>query len=149
MIRGYFGWLGAFVVGAADMLARPLTGQPERADGDPLKWVTGSMASQLEGAPSRYVSAMYEEAKQLERVYGTWRQLMAQGNVQAAAEYRADHQEELARYPLVEGVKRAQNAIFRQERRVELESLTGEQKRALILELEAQRDQLARRLAPQ
>jgi hypothetical protein len=149
LIRGYFGWLGSFVVGAADMLARPLTGQPERADPDYWKVATGSIVSTLEGAPSRYVSAMYDEAKRLEQVYGTWRQLLQQGNLDEAAAFRASRAEEFARYPLVEGVKRSQNAIFRQERRVELEPLTGEQKRQRILELERQRDALARRLSPQ
>ena len=45
MLRGYFGWLGSFVVGAGDVLARPLTNQPGHAAPDYWKTATGSMVT--------------------------------------------------------------------------------------------------------
>jgi len=148
MLQGYFGWLGSFVVGAADVVARPATGQNERATPDYWKTLTGSMASDLRDAPSRYVSQMYTQAKELEEAYGTWQHLLKERKTAEAAEFRADHQEELQRYRKVENVKKMETRLGQQIRAVERSDMDSDAKREKIRSLREAQDRVARLLVP-
>jgi len=148
MLQGYFGWLGSFVVGAADVVARPATGQNERATPDYWKALTGSMASDLRDAPSRYVSQMYTQAKELEEAYGTWQHLLKERKTAEAAEFRADHQEELQRYRKVENVKKMETRLGQQIRAVERSDMDSDAKREKIRSLREAQDRVARLLVP-
>jgi len=148
MLRGYFGWLGSFVVGAADVLARPATGQNERASSDIWKAATGGMASDLRDAPSRYVSQMYDQAKELEQVYGTWRALQKQGKTAEAQEFAKENRDKLGRYRSVETVKRSEAMLNERIRLIERSSKSSDEKRELIRKINAQKDRAARAVAP-
>lgn len=148
MLRGYFGWLGSFVVGAADVLARPATDQPEKATPDYWKDATGGIVSDLRNAPSRYVSAMYAQAKELEQAYGTWKSLVKEGKVEEAQAFRQDHQDELSRYRQVEQVKKAEASLNARQRMIERSNVDPDTKRELIRKLQEQKDQRARVLNP-
>lgn len=145
LIRGYFGWLGTFVVGSADVIAKPLTGQIPGAEPDYMKKLTGGMVAGLEDAPSRYVSQMYEQAKEIEQAHGTWRYLL-KTNPEAAAEYRTENLESLNKYKTVEQVKRAETALNFRIRMIERSSKTPEEKRVLIRNINARKDMIARRV---
>ena len=72
LIRGYFGWLGMFAVGFADLGARHAADQPQRPAIDVWKTATGGMLSQLEDAPSRYVSQVYEQTKAIDEAWSSY-----------------------------------------------------------------------------
>jgi hypothetical protein len=148
LVRGYFGWLGAMVVSAGDVLARPATGQTDRPQPDYWRTLSGAMLSSLDDAPSRYVSAMYQQAKEVEQVYGTWRHMQAQGQVEEAQAFREENAEALVRYRQVEAVKKATSRLNAITRQIESGPGTPAEKRERIREVNEQKDAIARRLAP-
>lgn len=146
MIRGYFGWLGTFVLGASDWATRPLAGEPERPAPDWFKTATGGMVADLEGAPSRYVSHIYDQAKILEEAYGTHRQLLKEGKVEEAKAFAEDYRDQLAQYRRVEFLKRAESGYNAQIRKIERSEMPADQKREEINRIRASQDQAARAL---
>ncbi len=147
LIRGYFGWLGMFAAGIADIVARPATDQPDRPRSDLWKMATGGMIRDLDGAPSRYVSHVYDQARVIEQAYGTWRTLQKQGKVEEAMEFRAAKDHEIKAYRNVEAIKGAIAKINQRIRVVESGDMDPDSKRAEINRLHARKDQFARRLA--
>jgi len=144
LIRGYFGWLGSFVVGSADQVARPLTSEPVRPAPDYWKLATGSMISELPAAQSRYVSEMYDQAKELEQAHGTYRDLLKRGKAQDAAEFLKDNREDLGKYRLVEHVKKSESRINERIRMIANSAMPSDQKKERIARLQAQKDLSAR-----
>ena len=131
------------------MIARPVTNQPTQATQDIWKKVTGGIASQLEDAPSRYVSSVYDQAKELEQAYGTWRALQKSGKPEEAAAFFADNREEIARYRSVTQVKSAESKLNERIRQIERnEAMDGDQKREEIRRIRAMKEALAKQLAP-
>jgi hypothetical protein len=144
MIRGYFGWLGAFIVGAGDVLARPATGQAKHPTPDYWKTATGGMVSALEDAPSRYVSQMYEQAREIEQAYGTWRSLLKEGKTAEAKEFFEDNKGDLIKYRKIEAVKRGEAKLNERIRMIERSNMGTDQKRDLIRTIRDQQDRIAR-----
>lgn len=147
MLRGYFGWLGSFAIGLADKIARPLSGQPGQAAPDYFKTATGGMISSLSDAPSRYVSAMYEQAKEIEQAHGTWRALVKEGKAKEAAEFSQKNRDALSKYRQVEHIKKIESSANQRIRMVERSSLDGDTKRELIRGIQAQKDKASRALS--
>lgn len=147
LIQGYFGWIGAFVVGGADSIARAAGSQPDRPAKDPWKFATGNMISSLDGAPSRYVSQMYEQAKELEQAYGTYRHLVKEGKLEDAREYAEDNADKLARYRKVAAVKMAEAKLNERIRFIERSNLPADSKREKINTIRGIQDRTARTLS--
>ena len=147
MLRGYFGWLGSFVVGAGDVIARPVTGQPQRATPDYWKTATGGIISDLRDAPSRYVSQMYEQADTIEKAYATWKQLVKEGKTEEAREFREDNIEDIGKYRLVPRAKLAEAKLNQLIRKIERSDASSDEKREQIRTLQGQKDKLARPIA--
>jgi predicted RNA methylase len=147
MIRGYFGWLGTFVVGSADRMVRPLTEEPATPAVDYWKLATGGMVQSLEGAGSRYVSQLYQQAKIVEEAYATHRQLLKDGRVEEAQDYFDDNREEISGYRRIEAMKRQESQINARIRQIEKSDMPAAQKREEINALRARQDRTAR-LAP-
>lgn len=144
--RAYFGWLGSFAVGAADETIRYVSGNDNRPSRDMWKFATGSMVSSLDGAQSRYVSQMYQQARELEEAYGTWRRLQKEGKTEEAKEYREDNKDKLAKYRRVENIKKQASQINERIRGIERGNLDSDEKRRRINNLRKQQDVIARRL---
>ncbi len=148
LIQGYFGWLGTFIVGSADIIARRATNEPTRPEADMWKGATGGMLSKLEDAPSRYVSHVYDQAKAMDEAYATWQALRKEGKTEEAREFREDNADSIKGYRNVEAVKGAIAKINHQIRVVELSERDIESKRIEINRLNALKDKFSRRLAP-
>lgn len=147
VVRSYFGWLGSFAVGSADMAVRAASDQPTQPALDYWKFATGGMVSDLDGARSRYVTQMYDQARELEQAHATWRNLMKEGKRDEANEYRADHRDELAKYRRVEHVKKQAARLNERIKMIERSSMDSDEKRTKINALRNQQDQIARRLS--
>ena len=147
LIRGYFGWLGTFVVGNADMISRYATNQPTRPSIDVWKTATGSMISSLDGAPSRYVSHVYDQAKEMEQAYGTWAALRKEGKVEEAREFKESNDKLIKGYRNVESIKGAIAKINQRIRIVERSDIDRDAKRLEINRLKERKDQFSRKLA--
>jgi len=144
LIRGYFSWLGTFVVDGSDILARPLTNEPTQPTRDLWKTATGGMLAELPADQSRYVSQMYEQATILEQAYGTWRNLIKTGKTDEAREFQADNRDQLQKYRAVEHVKREEAKINEAIRIIERSSKSADEKKALIAVRNQQKDRIAR-----
>ncbi len=148
LIQGYFGWLGTFVVGAGDYLARPATSQPSNATPDYLKMATGGLARKLPETQSRYVSQMYDQAKEIEQAYGTYRSLIKQGNRDDAKEFRGDNVEMLRKYHQVENLKAMTSRNNEQIRSIERNaSLSSDEKRDKINKVRERQETMAKRFS--
>jgi len=148
VLKGYFGWLGSFIVGGADMALRPLTGQPTRPTADYWKLATQGIAQEVDSGSSRYVSQMYDQAKELEQAYGTFRMLIKEGKLDEAREFRAENLTKLSQYQIIERVKKAETLYNERIRMIERSEMDPDLKREKILELQKKKDQIARRVAP-
>lgn len=147
LIRGYFGWLGSFVLSSADQLARPASGEPSRPSMDYSKTLSGGMVASLDGASSRYVSQMYDQARTLEEAYGSWKQMLKEGKVDDAADYYADNAGQLALYKHVERTKADAAKLNQQLRSVENSDAAPDEKRDEINRIRDEQDQVARRFS--
>lgn len=146
LVRGYFSWLGAFAMGSADMAVRAASNEPTKPALDYWKFATGGMIADTDGAGSRYVSQMYEQATQMEQAYATMRQLMKEGKVQEAQDFRTDNMELLKGYKSVEAMKRAESQITERIRMIERSDKHPAEKRILINKLRDQQSNIAKRL---
>ena len=144
LIRGYFGWLGTFVVAGADMAVRPLTNEPTRPQTDYIKVVTQGFLKTLPEPGSKYVSAMYDQAKIMEQAYATHRQLLKEGKLDDAREFAAENKDLLERHRLIEAVKKTQSNINRRIREIEISDMDPARKRDEIQKLRDQADRSAR-----
>ena len=148
LLKGYFGWLGSFVVGGADMLARPLANEPTRPTADYWKLATQGIAQETDSGSSRYVSQMYDQAKELEEAYGTFRSLMKQGRYAEASEFQKEHKDELSKYRSVEHVKKSEAKYNEMIRMIERSKIDPDAKKARILQVQKMKDRSARMVAP-
>lgn len=148
VMRGYFGWLGSFVVSGADYAIRPLTNEATRPQGDYWKMATAGIVSETGGASSRYVSQMYDQAKVLEEAYGTYRSLLKEGKTAEAKEFFQANKEDLTKYRSVERVKQAEAKFNERIRMIERSAMDPAVKKEKIREIQVQKDRVARLVAP-
>lgn len=156
LVRGYFAWLGAFAVGTADLVVRMASDGPDRPSRDYWKFATGGMIAETDSASSRYVSQMYDQAKEIETAYGTWRDMSKQASqMQGAARqdalkdaqaYRKANADKIAKHSQVGAVKRQISAMNERIRVIERSDKTADEKRALINNIQKLKDQAARRV---
>lgn len=148
LLRGYFGWLGTFVVGAGDLIAREATDQPDQPTPDYWKTITGGLVSDLRDAPSRYVSQMYTQAKAIEEAYATAQMLRKEGKLQEAAEFTEANKAALAQYKSIERIKRTEGKLNAAVRAIENSDRSADDKRERIRALNDQKDRVARSIVP-
>lgn len=144
MLRGYFGWLGSFVVGTSEIIARPATGQATQAAPDYWKMATGGIVSTLDGAQSRYVSSMYEQASRIEQDYGTWRAMIKEGKPLEAQEYRTENAASIGKYHRIEAAKKQTATLNQQIKIIERGNASSTEKRERITALRNQQNLIAK-----
>lgn len=146
LIRGYFSWVGTSATTMLDYGIRPMMDRGDRPDMR-LKdtFLAGNFVESLPSGSSRYVTQFYEQAKEIEQMYASYQQAIKEGDTAKAQEIRADNAEGFAARRRIEAAKRAQSLISGQMRAIERnKTMTGEEKRARLDQLEKQRDRLAR-----
>lgn len=109
--------------------------------------MTGNMISNTKDAPSRYVSQMYEQAKEIEQAYGTYRALVKQGHAAEAADFATENKDKIQKYKNIERIKQGEAKINERIKLIERSNIDPDQKRDLIRSLKSQKDLLARRAA--
>jgi hypothetical protein len=151
LVRGYFGWLGASTSTALDWGVRPMMNRGERPD---MKlrdvFLAGSFMETLPSGSSRYVTQLYDQAKEIEQAYGSYHDALKRGDQEKAAQILADERESIVKHKAVEQVKRREATLNGAIRMIEAsKTLSGEDKRRRIDALEQRRSDLARQLATQ
>jgi hypothetical protein len=146
LIRGYFGWLGMFVTSAADIVARPATGQKDQPTPDYWRRATGGLVADLREAPSRYVSQVYEQAKEIEQAYATYRELLKQGAQEEASSFLTENSAAIHSKKMMQHVKTRLSKINETIRQIERSDMTADQKTEAILALRMKQNELAKRV---
>lgn len=148
LIRGYFGWLGTFVVAVTDMVMRPVSGQPTRPAADMIRFASGGLATQIPEQGNRYVTELYEQATKLEQAYATWRDLQKQRNPELAKAFFEQNKEAIGKYKIVERVKKVESSLNLRIKMIQNDrTLSADEKRARIEQLNEQRSRSAQLLA--
>lgn len=90
LIKGYFSWVGVTATAAADAVIRPAMGKGERPDMR-LKdmFMVGNFVETLPTGSSRYVTQMYEQARQINQAYASYREALKSGEMEKAKDIKA------------------------------------------------------------
>lgn len=145
LLRGYFGWLGTTIAVAADYGIRPLVGAPTKPA---MQLRDVFLAGQfMEGMPStqsRYVTEFYNQAKEIELAYGSYRQALKQGDTEKAKDILESEGDKIRKYRRVTQAKRRESELNARVRQVEQSKADPETKRRLLDMLAEQKDRIAR-----
>lgn len=145
IIRGYFGWLGTASVKATDEILRAGSNNPRPSMKLRDVFLVGNFVETLPTNSSRYVTQMYDQAKEIEEAYNSWRSYLKQGNAEKANEVFESEKDKINRYRMLQNVKAAESRINAQVRRIESDKgMSGEAKRAELDRLSKQKDEIAR-----
>lgn len=148
MIRGYFSGVGTMATAAVDGLLHHSVIDRGEALPMTLKQMTSNFASELPENSSRYVDMLYRTAQDIEQTYASYRNAIKNGDIEKARELQRDEGEKIAKYHLVESLKKNEAKIGQQIQRViNSKDLTGEQKEEMVRRLRRQQDLIARQFA--
>ncbi|WP_429951376.1 LPD38 domain-containing protein [Comamonas sediminis] len=149
LMRGYTGWLSTVFTTATDTVLRPMMGRGDRPE---MKmrdvFLAGNFVENLPTNSSRYVSTMYDQAREISQVWASYQAAVKSGDVEGAAKIRAANPEALAKRIPVEAAKTRVAELSQQAKKVEGDRLmSAEAKRRRLDEIAAQKDAIAKRLA--
>lgn len=148
LVRGYFGWLGTSTTTALDWGIRPMMDRGQRPD---MKlrdvFLAGNFVESLPDNSSRYVTQLYEQAKEIEEAYGSYHNALKLGERERAAQILADEREKIQKYKAVEMLKRREGNLNTQAKRIEAsKDIPGDEKRRRLDSIEQHRNELAQSL---
>lgn len=133
LIRGYFGWLGSFWVGASEEIMRPMMDAPARPARDLLKFGTFNFVSDARSPNNKYISALYESANDLDKLAATHKRLVREGKTDEARKFAAENADMLRRQRLVADARKVLSKSGQRIRDIERDTrLDADQKRALV-----------------
>ena len=150
LLRGYFGWLATVATTVTDAAARPAMDRGERP-GMRLRdtFLAGNFVESLPTGSSRYVTTMYEQAKEVEQAWASYQTAVKSGDMEKAREIQQDEAPKLRNRMAVENAKRQIAELGQQAKRIESNRLMpAEEKRRRLDEIEARKHEAARRVAP-
>lgn len=145
LIKGYFSGLGTLVTAAVDGLLHHSVIDRGEALPATIKTFAGSFAESLPTNSSRYVDMLYSTAQDIEQSYASYRNAIKNGDIEKARQIMKDEGEQIAKYHLVESLKKNESKINQQIQRViNSKELSGEQKAETIRRLKIEQDKIAR-----
>ncbi len=145
LARGYFSWLGTMTTTALDYGIRPMLERGERPAMQ-LKDVffAGNFVESLPSNQSRYLTQMYDQAREIEQAYASYRHMLKIGDVEGAKAAREEDGTLIRRYASTEQLKRAESMLNQQLQRINASTtLSGEEKRVRLDQVYARRNTLA------
>ncbi|MEJ5125854.1 LPD38 domain-containing protein [Comamonas sp. MYb21] len=149
LMRGYTGWLSTVFTTATDTVLRPMMGRGDRPEMQMRDvFLAGNFVENLPTNSSRYVSTMYDQAREISQVWASYQAAVKSGDADGAAKIRAANPEALAKRIPVEAAKTRVAELSQQAKKVEGDRLmSAEAKRRRLDEIAAQKDAIAKRLA--
>lgn len=149
LLRGYFGWLATVTTTATDTLVRPVLDRGERPA---LRlrdtFLAGNFVESLPSGSSRYVSAMYEQARDIEQAWASYQAAIKSGDMEKAREIQEEEGPKLRNRLAVANAKRQIAELGQQAKRIESDRLmSAESKRERLQAIEARRNEIAQRVA--
>ena len=149
LLRGYFGWLATVATTASDMAARPVL---DRGDRPAMRmrdtFLAGNFVEALPTGSSRYVTAMYEQARDVEQAWASYQAAVKSGDMDKAREIQQDEAPKLRNRLAIANAKRQIAELGQQAKRIEgSRLLSADQKREQLDAIEARKHQVAQRVA--
>lgn len=150
LVRGYFSGVGTMATAAVDGLLHHSVIDRGEALPLTLKQWTGNFAEDLPTSSSRYVDMLYSTATDIEQTYASYKNALKNGDIEQARAIQRDEGEKLAKYHLVESLKKNETKIGQQiQRIINSKDLSGEQKEVQVRRLKVEQDRIARAIAKQ
>lgn len=147
LAKGYFSWLATMTTTILDYGIRPMINAADRPDRQ-LKDVffVGNFVESLPSNQSRYLTQMYDQAREIEQAYASYQARVKAGDFAGAKAFREDHLDLFKRRPATEQLKKASALLNIQIQRVtDSRTLTGEEKRTRLDMLYQRRNHIAER----
>lgn len=151
LARGYFSWLGTMTTTALDYGIRPMLDRGVRPELQ-LKDVffAGNFVESLPSNQSRYLTQLYDQAREIEQAYASYHNKLKVGDTEGARELREEEGALIKRYPATQQLKRAESLLNQQLQRINASTtLSGEEKRVRLDQVYARRNTLAERFQAQ
>lgn len=145
LARGYFSWLATMTTTALDFGIRPLIDAGDRPTRS-LKetFFVGNFVETLPANGSRYVQRLYDQAREVEEAYGSYRARIKVGDVEGARRVLSEERDKIARARQVAQFKQAESLLTLQQRRVEEDrTLSGDEKRSRLDAIQQRKNLLA------
>ena len=145
LIRGYFSWVGTAGFTMSDLVIRPLMDRGQRPDMR-LKdvFLAGNFVETLPAGSSRYVSKLYEQAKEAEQAYASYQAAVKQNYPEKIKSILTTEIEKLKARQRLHAATAEISKINTHAKRIgESKTLSGEEKRKLLDSLEQSRHKIA------
>lgn len=149
LLRGYFGWLATVSTTATDTIARPMLDRGERpAMRLRDTFLAGNFIEELPTGSSRYVTTMYEQAKDVEQAWASYQAAIKSGDVELARSIQEEEGPKLRNRMAISAAKQQMAELGQRAKTIEGDRLmTGEIKRERLTQIEQQRNAIAQRVA--
>lgn len=149
LIRAYFAWIGTAATTTLDYgIFRPIMDKTERPSMQLQDvFLAGNFVKDLPSGSSRYVTQMYEQAKEIEQSYNSYRAALKAGDPERAASLMESEGEKIRQYRKIEAIKRAESKWSERARIIERSAMSSDDKRAALTRIAHERDMLARRVS--
>ena len=110
-------------------------------------FLAGNFVETLPANSSRYVTNLYDQAKEIEEAYGSYHDALKRGDREKAAEVMKEEGDKIRKHNMVETIKRRESLLTAQARRIEAsKEMAGDEKRRRLDQIEQRKSDLARML---
>lgn len=149
LLRGYFGWLATVSTSATDAIARPMLDRGERpAMRLRDTFLAGNFVEELPTGSSRYVTTMYEQAKDVEQAWASYQAAIKSGDVELARSIQEEEGPKLRNRMAINAAKQQMAELGQRAKKIEGDRLlSAEAKRERLNEIEQRRNAIAERVA--
>ncbi|WP_423459977.1 LPD38 domain-containing protein [Ottowia sp. VDI28] len=149
LLRGYFGWLATVSTTASDAMLRPALGRGERPEMRLRDaFLAGNFVETLPTGSSRYVTTMYEQAREVEQAWASYQAALKSGDLEKAQAIQQEEAPKLRNRLAVANAKRQISELGQQAKRIESSKLlSSEEKRVRLDAIEQRKHEAARRVA--
>lgn len=149
LLRGYFGWLATVSTSATDAIARPMLDRGERpAMRLRDTFVAGNFVEELPTGSSRYVTTMYEQAKDVEQAWASYQAAIKSGDVELARSIQEEEGPKLRNRMAISAAKQQMAELGQRAKKIDGDRLlSAEAKRERLNEIEQRRNAIAERVA--
>lgn len=149
LLRGYFGWLATVSTSATDAIARPMLDRGERpAMRLRDTFVAGNFVEELPTGSSRYVTTMYEQAKDVEQAWASYQAAIKSGDVELARSIQEEEGPKLRSRMAINAAKQQMAELGQRAKKIDGDRLlSAEAKRERLNEIEQRRNAIAERVA--
>ncbi len=138
LLRGYFSWIGASVASLTDYAIRPMMDRGARPD---MK-IRGGFVEPLPSGGSRYVSVFYEQARDIQEAFASYRAALKDGDTERAQQLLG--QGKVQNHIQVGRIRQRLDELNALAKRIEgNRMMSGEVKRTRLDAIDAKRNEIA------